>query len=240
MTRDTVVYANVKVTLGIRAADRALRTVIAKAGHHPDVIGLGEWGRNRESILHRLSGYDWRRPLRGGGPLGLDRTRYRVKHVRGRMLVGLSHVEADEGNPRRTLGPSWCTEVIAYDHALDEETAFLLYHLTAGIQGANGGYKTKTHPQRVARHKREVAALGRLVVKHWQTGRAVYALGDSNFDGMTLPGVVSAWAGHNDAHGGDLGSRRVSDVFGPGDAVTELVRDGSDHRAVIATRRRNP
>ena len=234
---DVVVYANVKVTLGKVAATRALGKVLGKAGH-ADVIGLGEWGRSRASILHARSSYDWRRPLRGGGPLGLDRTRYRVETCRARKLIGRTQVEPDPGNPRRTLPTSWCTEVVAYDQILHERVTFLLYHLTAGIQGGDGRYKTASHPQRVARHQAEVRALEALVARHQEFGRTVYALGDSNYDGLTLRGLTSAWAGHNDAHGGDLGRRRVSDVFGPGDAAVQLVSDGSDHRGMIARRRR--
>ena len=66
-------------------------------------------------------------------------------------------------------------------------------------------------------------------------GHVVHALGDSNFDGLRLRGLTSAWEGRDDEPG-TLGPRRkVDDVLSaPGHAasVTRLTSD-SDHQAVI-------
>ena len=64
---------------------------------------------------------------------------------------------------------------------------------------------------------------------------AVWALGDSNFHGLRLPGLTSAW---DDVPGtvGTLGSyRRIDDVFGPGPPHrVEMFVTESDHRMVLA------
>src|SRR5690242_920759 len=115
--RIVTVYANVRVTLSRKAAAGALLKVIADAeartGSTPDVIALGEWSRSRTSILTGHPEWTWRRPVRGGGPVGLLRTRFRDVHCRAVKLVGWRRVEADQGNPRTHLPPSWCTEVTA-------------------------------------------------------------------------------------------------------------------------------
>ena len=63
----------------------------------------------------------------------------------------------------------------------------------------------------------------------------MYALGDSNFDGLRLRGVTSAWRGREEEPG-TLGPRRkVDDVHasrGSASSVTLLASD-SDHRAVV-------
>jgi hypothetical protein len=65
----------------------------------------------------------------------------------------------------------------------------------------------------------------------------VHAVGDSNFDGLRLPGLTSAWEGR-EGDPGTLGPvRHVDDVHGPGPAqqVTS-VRTASDHRALVVRR----
>jgi hypothetical protein len=69
-------------------------------------------------------------------------------------------------------------------------------------------------------------------------GRVVYAVGDSNFDGLRLAGLVSAWEGRDDETGTLVASRRkIDDVHGPGPATTvSLLTNESDHRAVVVRR----
>jgi hypothetical protein len=66
----------------------------------------------------------------------------------------------------------------------------------------------------------------------------VYAVGDSNLDGLRLPGLTSAWEGREDEPGtlGE-GTRKVDDVHGPGPASdVRRLTTPSDHQAVLATR----
>ena len=82
-----------------------------------------------------------------------------------------------------------------------------------------------------------MAALHRLVQEQVGLGRVVHAVGDSNFDGLRLPPLTSAWQGREDGPG-TLGSRRkIDDVHGPGPATSVTLLDTpSDHKAVIVTR----
>jgi hypothetical protein len=62
-------------------------------------------------------------------------------------------------------------------------------------------------------------------------------VGDSNFDGLRLSGLTSAWAGSRDAPGTLGQHRKVDDVLGPGPAASvTMLSNASDHRAVLATR----
>ncbi|MGI8521918.1 MAG: hypothetical protein ACR2K3_01200 [Nocardioides sp.] len=88
-----------------------------------------------------------------------------------------------------------------------------------------------------ARHRQEARILSRLVREQLSLGLVVYATGDSNFDGLRIEGLTSAWEGRADDPG-TLGLRRkVDDVHGPGpaEAVT-LVSTASDHRAIVVQR----
>ena len=233
--RTVTVYANVRVTMTRKQARRALAKVLRVAHERtrqePDVVGLGEWGRSRAGILASFNAYRWRRPVRGGGPLGLRKDRYEKIHCRAVKLVGWTRVEADPGNPRRHLGPSYATQVRAVDRVTGARKAWLLYHLTAGIQDGRGNYKAKSHPKRVRRHRLERAALTHRVAFLQAHGYEVTALGDSNFDGFTIPGLVSADPPP------DLGSRAVSDVLAEEEAKSSsAVNDGSDHDGLVVVR----
>jgi hypothetical protein len=99
---------------------------------------------------------------------------------------------------------------------------------------ALGEYR-EDRPLLVARHRREVRRLQGLVESLLARGHAVHALGDSNFDGLRLAGLTSAWEGRGDEPG-TLGPRRqVDDVLSaPGRAVSVTRRSSdSDHQAVI-------
>jgi hypothetical protein len=110
------------------------------------------------------------------------------------------------------------------------------YHLTPGV-GAGGEYRAD-RPRLRRRHESEVRRLERLIAEHQLAGHVVYAVGDSNFDGLRLAGLTSAWEGRED-HPGTIGkaTRKVDDVHGPGPAsAVTLLTTPSDHRAVLATR----
>jgi len=106
-----------------------------------------------------------------------------------------------------------------------------------GLRASFGVYRAD-RPLLAGRHRAETRRLGALVTRRLAAGDTVIALGDSNFDGFELPGLVSAWAGRREDPVGTLGSsRKVDDVFGevPASDVS-LVRTASDHAAVLAQR----
>jgi hypothetical protein len=106
------------------------------------------------------------------------------------------------------------------------------YHLMPAVQ-ARGRYRDD-RPLLVGAHRREVRALNRIIQRHLARGEVVYAVGDSNFDGLRLDGLTSAWAGRED-HSGTFGRRRIDDVHGPGPAEhVALLTSASDHKAVLA------
>jgi hypothetical protein len=82
-----------------------------------------------------------------------------------------------------------------------------------------------------------VRNIERLVARHLDLGHVVYAVGDSNYDGLRLSGLMSAWEGR-EADPGTLGPRRkVDDVHGPGPAsAVRLLLNDSDHKAVVVER----
>jgi hypothetical protein len=109
------------------------------------------------------------------------------------------------------------------------------FHLTPAVQ-AKGRYRDD-RPALAARHRQEVRRVQQVVDEQLARGRTVFAVGDSNFDGLRLAGLESAWEGREDEPG-TLGRRRkVDDVHGPGPAesVTTL-RTPSDHKAVLVRR----
>jgi hypothetical protein len=121
------------------------------------------------------------------------------------------------------------------DRSRDRTVAILSYHLVPGVQ-AGSAYRTD-RPRLRRRHESEIRRLEQLVAELRRSGHVVYAVGDSNFDGLRLAGLTSAWQGRED-HPGTIGkaTRKVDDVHGPrpADSVT-LLTTPSDHRAVVAT-----
>jgi hypothetical protein len=227
----TVATANVLCTLGRQDADAALRGVLDLG---PDLVGLQEWSFPRRRLLTRAGGYVWGSPLLGECPVAARADRFEPLGVRSSLLAGVSL--ADPGvRPLRLVPPRAATVAVYRDRAADRTVSLVNFHLTPGVQ-ARGRYRSD-RPRLVARHRAEVAALTRLVEEQLERGYTVYAVGDSNFDGLRLPGLTSAWEGREDGPG-TLGSRRkIDDVFGPGpaDEVT-LLSSPSDHKAVVVRR----
>jgi hypothetical protein len=121
------------------------------------------------------------------------------------------------------------------DRDADRTIGLVNYHLTPGVQ-TRGRYRDD-RPLLVARHRAEVRRLGGLVAGLVAAGHAVYALGDSNFDGLRLPGLTSAWEGREDSPGTFGEHRKIDDVHGPGPALSvTLLSSPSDHRAVLVRR----
>ena len=221
----------------------------------PDLVGLQEWYPRRFRLLAETgragvvphlgarlsvrspegrSRYLWNAPLWGGCVVGARADRFELVQCRTRMLSppGL----ADRGSSGRNAEPGRAATVAQYrDRHTGRTVSLVSYHLVSGVQ-SHGSYRSD-RPLLVARHRHEVEALHRLVQEQLALGHAVHAVGDSNFDGLRIDGLTSAWEGREE-HPGTLGPlRKVDDVHGPGPALSvTTVVTGSDHRAIVVRR----
>jgi hypothetical protein len=217
----------------------------------PDLVGLQEWYPRRWPILGRTgrvslvpglglpaprnaTPYLWNVPLVGGCVIGARVDRFELLSCGTRLLSrpGFSDRELHH----RTLEPGRVATVATYRDLLVGLTVCLVnFHLVSGVQ-ADGSYR-QDRPVLVKRHQHEVQALRAIVRDQQARGHVVHATGDSNFDGLRIDGLTSAWDGR-DNHPGTLGPRRkVDDVHGPGQAeAVTLVETGSDHRAIVVRR----
>lgn len=241
-----------RCTLGSAEARAALHAVLALA---PDLVALQEWSLRRWLVLRgtgpvavvpRLGSrsrpvvstapdqYVWSVPIVGGCAVGARPARYDLLRVR---LRPLSRPGLGDRHPwRRSREPGRVATVAVYrDRLLGRTVALVDFHLLSGVQ-AGGAYRAD-RPLLVARHRDEVRALERLVHEQLVRGRLVHAAGDSNLDGLRLPGLTSAWQDRT----GDQGTlgplRKVDDVHGPGPAeAVRRVTTASDHAAVVVRR----
>ena len=232
LTSETcVATANVLGSLSRSDARDALAAVM---GHRPDLVGLQEWGPSRGRLLAEHVDYVWAAPAYGGCPVGARADRFDFLHTRARVLGLIGR--ADRGvRAVPLLPPRTATLAVFRDRWTGGRVSLVCFHLVPAVQQA-GRYR-EDRPLLVTRHRREVQRLAHLVAAELAADNVTYAVGDSNYDGLVLPGVTSAWVGRADGPG-TLGSRRkVDDVFGPGPATSvTLVATASDHRAVIARR----
>jgi hypothetical protein len=254
MVTTVVATANVLCDLPLPPARRALELVLE---HSPDLVGLQEWSVRRAGLL-RASGsvglvaplgrelprrvprrgrggpaYLWSAPLVGGCAVGARADRYELLEVRSRKVSLVGRGE----NPGRWQGiepPRLMTVAVYRDLLAERLVSVVDFHLTPSVQ-AKGRYR-EDRPALAARHRQEVRRVQRTVDEELARGRVVFALGDSNFDGLRLVGLESAWQGREEEPG-TLGRRKVDDVHGPGtaDSVTTL-RTPSDHKAVLVRR----
>ncbi len=230
MSETVVATANVLSTLGRSDARAVVAAVLAEA---PDLVGLQEWGRSRRTLLPGAD-YLWASPAYGGNPVGARRDRFDLLDVSVAVLGGVGR--SDRGaRPLRLLPPRVATVAVLRDRLLDRRVSVVSYHLVPGVQ-ARGEYRTD-RPLLVARHAREASRLRAVVSRLLAAGPVTFAVGDSNFHGLRLPGLTSAWEGR-EAGPGTLGSeRKIDDVFGPGPATDlTLLTTASDHKAVLARR----
>lgn len=231
MTTQTVVAtANIHLALGPRDACTALEAVLA-AG--PDLVGLQEWGWSRRLLLPR-TGYTWVTPVYGGNPVGARSDRFELIGHRQRILGWVAR--SDRGaRPVPVLPPRTATVVLVHDRLLDRAVSVVNYHLVPGVQ-SRGRYRAD-RPLLVVRHVAEVRRLERLVRAQLAAGYVTFALGDSNFHGLRIPGLTSAWQGRENGPGTLGSARKIDDVFGPGSATAvTLIRTASDHKAVVSRR----
>ncbi len=171
----------------------------------------------------------------GGNAVGARADRFEPVSARVVFLSGIGRSDRAD----RFLGlepPREVTVGVFRDRVLEHTVAILSYHLVPGVQ-SDGQYRAD-RPRLMRRHRSEIARLERLVAELHAEGHVVHAAGDSNYDGLRLAGLTSAWQGRED-HPGTIGSatRKVDDVHGPGPAsAVTLVTTPSDHRALVVTR----
>ena len=232
MTHSTVaVTANVLNKLPATQASAALRDLLS---HDPDLVALQEWGPRRRALLRAQPGYLWVPPVYGGNVVGARAERFRLLGSRLHHLGGWG-VPDPGSRPVRLLPPRVATVAVLRDLELGRVVAVIGFHLVPGTRH-RGEYR-QDRPRLARRHRAEVRRLESLVADEVEDAAAVFALGDSNFHGLRLPPLASAWVGRDD-HPGTLGShRKIDDVFGPGPAIeVKLLTNASDHRAVLAVR----
>jgi len=247
-----VATANVLYTLQSGSARRALAGVLEQ---QPDLVALQEWHLSRWRLLREsgdvgvvpqpgrrprrgahgpATGYLWNSPPVGGCAVGARADRYELVWCRSRMLSAPGRAD----HPDRWLGvepPRVATVAVYRERATGRRVSLVDYHLAPGVQ-ARGRYRVD-RPRLVRRHRREVGALERLVGDRLAAGDVVFAAGDSNFDGLRIGGLTSAWEGR-EREPGTLGRRRkIDDVHGPGPAESVVLLDSdSDHKAVVVRR----
>jgi hypothetical protein len=251
-----VASANILSSLSPTHARKALDDVLDLS---PDLVGLQEWYPSRSRLLRETGllglvphiggrlgrsaargtpDYLWNTPLVGGCAVGARADRFELIQCRTRFLSRVG--SGDRHHQRRNLEPARAATIATYrDRYADATVCLVNFHLVSGVQ-SRGDYRAD-RPLLVDRHQREVRVLESLVHEQLARGHVVYAVGDSNFDGLRLGGLTSAWQGREDAPG-TLGLRRkVDDVHGPGpaEAVTS-VTTASDHRAIVVRRRHGP
>ncbi len=253
VTGHTVVAsANVLFTLRDDEAAEALHAILDR---EPDLVGLQEWGVSRYPLLSETgwlrlpflrgvrlrrsggggaAGYVWAVPLLGGCPVGARGDRFELLECHVRILGWFGRADRSAGPPSIAV-PRVITIAVFRDQRSDRVLTVLNFHLSPRVQ-ASGRYR-QDRPRLVARHQAEVRNLSQLVAEQLARGRVVYAVGDSNFDGLRLPGLTSAWEGRG-SEPGTLGShRKIDDVHGPGPSTTvALLTNASDHKAVVVTR----
>jgi hypothetical protein len=229
-TQTLVATANVLDTLSREEARSAVRTVVAA---RPDLVGLQEWGWSRRTLLPR-GDYAWVAPPYGGNPVGARRDRF---DLLGYRLRALAWVARSDRHARAVpvLPPRTATVAVLRDRLVDRTVSVVCFHLVPGVQ-SRGAYRGD-RPLLVTRHATEVRRLRALVAEQLAAGHVTFAVGDSNFHGLRLTGLTSAWEGRENAPGTLGSTRRVDDVFGPGPAsAVTLLSTASDHRAVLAMR----
>jgi hypothetical protein len=193
------------------------------------IFGIGPRRAPRPNV-----GYVWVSPLVGGCVVGARADRFELIACRSRLLGRLGR--ADRGVRQWSIvPPRFATLGVYHDRQHARIVSLVSFHLTPAVQ--RGTRYREDRPLLVKAHRKEVADLNRIIAEQLRLGREVYAVGDSNFDGFRLAGLMSGWDGR-ESEPGTLGPRRkVDDVHGPGRCTSVRVLSTlSDHKAVLMTR----
>lgn len=244
-----VASANLLLTLSRTVAAEALEAVLAE---QPDLVALQEWYLPRLGILRRQGAvrldpglglpavpvggsgpFGWVSTFTDGNVVGWRTERYDLVDPCTFLNVGPAPSERPD-RFLRTEPPRFVAAAVLRDRQTDRTVALLSYHLSAGVQ-AGDGYRAD-RPRLAERHRHEVRHLEEAIGRLQAAGHRVVAAGDSNFDGLRLTGLTSAWEGR-DSEPGTHGSRKIDDVSGDG-PVGELTRviTASDHQAIVVSR----
>ena len=251
MSTTVVASANILYTLPARDARTALGQVLA---HEPDLVGLQEWYVSRLRLLREFGdvrvvpalgtrvlkrppgpAYHWISAVAGGNVVGARASRFHPVSWRVAFVSGFGRSD----RPDRALGiepPRVVTIGIFRDREVDRTVATMSYHLTPGVEHAAAYIRERPRLER--RHRSDVRRLEELIAEHQRAGHVVYAVGDSNFDGLRLAALTSSWEGREHRPGTiGRGTRKLDDVHGPGPASrVTLLTTPSDHKAVVAVR----
>jgi hypothetical protein len=242
---------NVKVTLPLHSAAGAL-TILTD---HADTLGLQEWGNQRNRLLtatgslHKgpfvkkpnpKGAWTWARPRFGlGGPIGARTDLFELLGCHPVMLCGPGRVEGTvAGGVRRKsfLPPSIAVVARWRNRETGRIVVVVNFHLTAQVQRGKDGYRSDM-PKRVRRHKKERAALEKLIAKRRQWGLRVAAVGDSNYHHMPIHGLTGWWEHEGNGETGTEGDRAIDLVsvsWGVPDKV-RILTTKSDHRHPVAS-----
>jgi hypothetical protein len=219
-----VATANILKTLDRRPARRALLSVLA---HRPAFGGLQEWEADRDAILRELGyltrtpyarklpseDYVFLRPLHGGPVAFYDAARYDLARLRSRLLAH---------GPR----PTRATELILQDKRSGALVPVLDLHLLA-------------HHDRPAYEAAWRAGRGAAMdwAEQWHGGPA-FVLGDTNKHRMDLPPLRSCWDGRAAQPTGP-GGGTIDSIYARERALeVETIAHDGDHKAVVATYRK--
>jgi hypothetical protein len=229
---ERVATANIRVTLGPKAAREALDKVLP----HADLIGLQEWGNSRAGILASTRGFAWVKPCPACPPVGARLDRYTSVEARKVVLAWGRRVNPVPG--RRGRLPD-CNATLAVFSDDDGEVAVLNIHLPAHVEKGSH-YRRILHrlTPRARMHRQAVSSITKIESQQKAKGRRVYVIGDTNYHLMPLPltGLRSCWTGNR--HPGTLGARTVDQVYAAHKPTSvRTIRTASDHDAVVVTYR---
>jgi hypothetical protein len=218
-----VLTANIQKDVSEEAAGTALDKVLI----HADLAALQEFRADRNEILAHTRGWVFKRGRGGGPPVGVRVSWGRLLKARRVVLAKSRRVDAVAGR-KSVLPDCLATLGIARQHGERRKTVLVSIHLPAHVEFWPG-------PRRDM-HEEAVRRLTRLVRRQQLLGRRVFVAGDTNWNEMKLPPLISCWVGRKPV--GTLGRRTVDEVYS--DLLASDVRTfdvGSDHRCVVATYR---
>lgn len=216
-----VLTANIQKDVSEERAGASLEKALEGA----DLAALQEFKADRNELLKDMPGWVFKRGRRGGPPVGVRRAWGALLKARRIVLAGRRRVIPVPGRKSK-LPDNVATLGVVRQHGQRRKTALFSIHLPSHVEHWPGP-RREMHEQAVKRLRRAI---------RWQLirGRRVFVAGDTNWDEMELPPLVSCWRGRKAV--GTLGGRTVDMVYAElAAASVRTLNVGSDHRAVIAT-----